>query len=226
MRTAPPAVLLALLLTGSVDVRAAADSGSELESFEYQWSLGGFKGFVARVFIPGRGEGRLTTVGGPGGSLVTELLISSREGKRDDYWLYGAEIDPAERRTVRAWSAQRFRGESKRKERRAGEVAALDLASSIHYLREELPLQAEEAEIWASGRLNPVVIEPTGRGLATLKGEPVATRAYAIRGVSKKGRPKWRGEMELVLTDDDKAVPLEIVVTRNGMRIRLELIDG
>ncbi|MFQ5526595.1 MAG: hypothetical protein ACE5GX_10075 [Thermoanaerobaculia bacterium] len=219
------AVLFLFVSTG--EVARAANGGRELpESFEYKWTLGGFKGVMARMFIPGRGEGRLTTDAGSGDLLVTELRISSREGKRDEYWLYGAEIDPLVRRTVRAWSAQRFRGESKRKERSADGVDALDLASSIYYLRQELPTRSQEAEIWSSGRLNPVIIQPLGRGLARLNGRPVATRSYAIRGVSKPGRPHWRGKMDLVLTDDEEAVPLEIVVVRKGMRVRLELVDG
>lgn len=204
----------------------AAGSSETHEQFDYRWTLGGFKGVVARIFVPGRGEGRLTTEPGDGELLITELRISSRDGEDGEYWLYGSEIDPLERRTLRAWSAQRFRGESKHKEREAEGLDALDLASSIYYLRKELPTEAAEAEIWSSGRLNPVLIQPTGRGSAEWGGQRVPTRSYAIRGVNKPGRSVWRGKMDLVLVDDERAVPLEIVVTRSGMRIRLELVEA
>lgn len=226
----PRPSLAALLLLALSALRAAGAGASGLETgpaedFEYRWTLGGFKGVMARLFIPGQGEGRLTMAPGPDDQLITELRISSREGERDEFWLYGAEIDPAGKRTVRAWSAQRFRGESKRKERQADGIDALDLASSIYYLRQELPVEAREAMIWSSGQLKPVVIQPLGRGTAEWRGESVGTRGYTIRGVPKPGRQTWRGRMDLVLVDDEKAVPLEIVVVRKGMRIRLELVD-
>lgn len=216
-----------LLLTAA---GAKADGGMQLpEQFDYRWSLAGFKGAVARIFVPGRGEGRLTTVSSSGDDhaelLTTELLISSTDGKTDEFWLYGAEIDPAEKRTVRSWSAQRFRGKSRRKERDAEEIEALDLASSIYYLRRELPDAASEQLIWSSGRLNPVLIQPGERGVALWNGREVATRSYSIKGVSKPGRPRWEGNMDLVLTDDEDAIPLEIAVMRSGLRIRLELVE-
>jgi len=211
-------------------VGARADGGMQLpERFDYRWSLAGFKGALARLFVPGRGEGRLTTASSTGDDraelLTTELLISSSDGKRDEFWLYGAEIDAARKRTVRSWSAQRFRGKSRRKERDAGEIEALDLASSIYYLRRERPDVASEQLIWSSGRLNPVLIQPGERGISVWDGREVATRSYSIEGVAKPGRPRWEGNMDLVLTDDEEAIPLEIAVMRSGLRIRLELVE-
>ena len=79
--------------------------------------------------------------------------------------------------------------------------------------------------IWSSGRLNPIMIRPGRRGSALWRGRRVATRSYSIRGISKPGQPKWEGKMDLVLTDDERAVPLEIMVVRKGLRIRLEVIE-
>ena len=209
----------------------AEDRGLSLpEQLDYRWSLGGFKGVVARLFVPGRGEGRLTTASArEDGSLEfvkTELLISSRDGEGDEFWLYGAEIDATEKRTVRAWSRQRFHGRSREKKREAGDVDALDLASSIFYLRKERPDLPSEELIWSSGRLNPVIIRPGPRGSALWNGRQVATRSYSIRGLSKPGQARWEGKMDLLLIDDEQAVPLEIVVVRKGLRIRLELVES
>lgn len=221
-------ILLALLLAGP-GARAEAPGLPLPERFDYRWSLAGFKGALARLFVPGRGEGRLTTArvddGGGSEYIHTELLISSRDGQEGEFWLYGAEIDPVARRTVRSWSSQRFRGEAREREREAEDVDALDLASSIYYLRQERPDRATEDVIWSSGRLNAVMVRPGPRGTAVWQGRRVATRSYSIRGLSKPGHRTWSGQMDLVLTDDEQAIPLEIVVVRKGLRVRLELVD-
>ncbi len=231
MRNRAAILLMSLFLClSAVSVRAESPDSSFPEQFDYRWTLAGFKGMVARLFIPGQGQGRLTTdLAAADGSLdhlITELHISSRDGQRDEFWLYGAEIDAAEKRTVRAWSAQHFRGKSKRREREAEGIDALDLASSIYYLRRELPDRPREETIWSSGRLNPVIIRPGPRGRAEWNGRQISTRSYAIRGLRKPGQPAWGGKLDLVLTDDERAVPLEITVVRKGMRVRLELVDA
>lgn len=232
MRYRAVTVFMLLLFLCAAGARAGSREFSFPEQFDYRWTLAGFKGVVARLFIPGQGEGRLTTdLGAEDGSsgqrdhLITELRISARDGQRDEFWLYGAEIDAIERRTVRAWSAQRFRGKSKRRERDAKGIDALDLASSIYYLRQELPDRPREESIWSSGRLNAVIIRPGPRGSAEWNGRQIATRSYSIRGLPKPGQTTWRGQMDLVLTDNEQAVPLEIMVVRKGMRVRLELVE-
>ncbi|MBT8213566.1 MAG: hypothetical protein KJN71_10520, partial [Acidimicrobiia bacterium] len=214
-------LVVAALLFGGSAAWSADGVPQRTERFDYRWTLAGFKGAMARLFVPGQGEGRLTT--GPndlGGSenLVTELRISSRDAGRSDFWLYGAEIDPSRKRTVRAWSAQRFRGKSREREREADGVDVLDLASSIYYLRKELPSRPREERIWSSGRPNAVLINPGPRRVVHHDGKAVVTRSYAIRGQPKPGKPTWRGQLDLVLTDDENAIPLEIVVSRKGMR--------
>lgn len=221
-------LLLVLALVGA-EARADQRGLSLPERFDYRWSLAGFKGALARLFVPGQGEGRLTTAragdGGESALIQTELLISSSDGQEGEFWLYGAEIDPVERRTVRSWSSQRFRGESREREREAEDVDALDLASSIYYLRQERPDLPTEDVIWSSGRLNAVMVRPGPRGTAVWQGRRVDTRSYSIRGLPKPGQRTWSGKMDLVLTDDERAIPLEIVVVRKGLRIRLELAD-
>lgn len=222
---------LTVLMIGLVAFGAQADAAetSAVEQFDYRWTLAGFKGALARLFVPGQGEGTLTTArvaeGDSAETIRTELLISSPDGARDEYWLYGAEIDALERRTLRSWSSQRFRGKSREKEREAEDVEALDLASSIYYLRKDRPDLVSEEVIWSSGRLNAVIIRPGPTGTARWQGQDVATRSYSIRGLPKPGKETWSGQMDLVITDDEQAVPLEIVVMRKGLRVKLELMD-
>ena len=222
-KTPLTAAVLAVALCGLGAASAAPTPPKE--DFAYDWTLRGFKGAVARLFVPGRGEGRLTTESNGDSILVTELRISAGGQRSDEFWAYGAEIDPERRQTLKAWSAQRFRGESRRRERDGRGIGALDLASSIYFLRQELPESGREADIWSSGQVHPVSIRPTGRGAAVVNGVETPTRSYRIKGVKRPGRPVWKGQMDLVLTADEAALPLEIVVVRKGMRIRLALVD-
>jgi hypothetical protein len=214
--------LLCGLFVGGLVTATETPFGREKEVLEYRWHLSGIKGLIVRLFLPGTGTGTLMTRGDGSGNLVSELHISSPAAKNGDFWLYGSEIDPRHRRTVRAWSSQRFRGKEKAKESNLENEEAVDLASSIFFLRQELPEEVTRAQIWSSGRLYEVEVEPTGQSVRIVDGEPVRTRSYSLRGV---GEPQWRGRLDIVLVEDDEAIPLEIVVARDGMRVRLELVD-
>lgn len=202
---------------------AHSASGDDPELLQYRWKLGGFKGMVARVFVPGTGEGTLTTGPDEAGRLTSELRISSSSARREDYWLYGSEIDAGARRTLRAWSMQHFRGKSREKESELERDDVIDLASSIYFLRRELPEKRTETNIWSGGRIYRVAVKPTGRNARLVDGKPVRTRSYSLRGV---GTPLWRGRLDLVLSEDESATPLEIDIARDGMRVHLELVDS
>ena len=202
------------------------------EELHYRWKLSGLKGVVVRLFIPGQGEGTLTTGPDGSGSLVSELRISSASSRRDDYWLYGSEIDANERRTVRAWSSQKFRGKSKGKQSDLERDDVVDLASSIFFLRQELPEEATEANIWSGGRIYRVSVKPHGRDARLVDGRPIFTRSYSLRAsewfpAASRRRPslKCRRASAASSALAGNASPLEIAVSRDGMRVRLELID-
>lgn len=214
--------LLGAVLGGIAVTAAELPGADRQEVLEYRWHLSGFKGLVARLFIPGAGTGTLTTGGDDSGNLVTELHISSPAAKDGDFWLYGSEIDPRDKRTLRAWNSQRFRGKEKQKESSLEDDDAIDLASSIFFLRQELPEDVTRTHIWSSGRLYEVEVVPTGLSARLVDGEAVRTRSYTLRGV---GEPRWRGQLDIVLAENENSTPLEIVVARDGMRVRLELVD-
>lgn len=211
-------LLAAMATTGSASEVVAAE-----EKLEYRWRLSGFKGVVARLFVPGTGEGKLETTRASSGNLISELHISSSSAREGEYWLYGAEIDDRNRRTVRAWSSRRFRGESKERESKLEREEVIDLASSIFFLRRELPAEESRAQIWSNGRIYEVTVKPTGRSARLIDGRAVRTRSYSLRG---SGEPLWRGRFDLVLAEDETATPLEIIVARDGLRVRLMLIEA
>ena len=212
-----------LVFTTLIPTSAASATVVDEERLQYKWKLGGFKGVVIRLFVPGTGEGELKTRRDPSGNLVSELHISSSSARDGDFWRYGAEIDDSSRRTIRAWSSRRFRGESKEKESELEREDVIDLASSIFFLRRELPREEAETHIWSNGRIYQVTVKPTGRSARLIDGRAVRTRSYSLRG---SGEPVWRGRFDLVLAEDETATPLEITVARDGLRVHLELVQA
>lgn len=216
-------ILLCIESAGTA-VESSEVSASNQEVLRYGWSLKGFVGSMARLFIPGRGEGLLSTRRNEAGNLVSELRVSSSRGRQGEHWMLGAEIDPVAKRTVRAWSSQSFRGKAKEKETELEGEAVIDFTSGIHFLRRDLPERPRRMTIWSNGKLYPVDILPTGSESRRLFGEPVKVRSYEIRGAHVEGQRFWKGKLELYLADDEFATPVEIRIRRRGAKLILELV--
>ena len=229
VRKLSPVLVLSLLLFS-----AAALSGTELpeghrseeELLRYRWSLGGFVGSVARLFIPGRGDGQLWTRRNDAGRLVSELRVTSKRSRVGEYWMHGAEIDPQTRRALRAWTSQFFRGEVKEKHADLESETVIDLASGIHLLRRDPPERRRRMTIWSNGKLYPIDVLPTGTEFRRLFGERVRVRSYAIRGARVEGQRFWKGKLKLFLADDEFSTPVEIRILRRGAKVRLELVSA
>ncbi len=214
---------LAFALAGCL-AAAGAPAAADPEVLDYRWNLGGFLGPLARVVLPGRGDGRLTTRNSDG-SLSIELVVTSPESRDGDFWRYAASIEPQSGRTLHAESAYRY-GE-KRKERAAdlGEERVIDVASGIHLVRTRRPAQPLELSIWSDGKIYPVVIEPRGWKWLALPDGPQRTELFAIRPRKAPGQRPWSGAIDLYLEEGEAARPLAIVVDRGWARLRLELVD-
>lgn len=195
------------------------------EALDYEWSLGGFLGTLARVVLPGRGEGRLTTHPTEDGGLAIELVVTSRDGEEGDFWRYASVIDPASGRTLRAESSYRY-GE-RNKQRGADLTAAqvIDVASGIHLVRTQRPDRVLDLSIWSDGKVYPVRIEPRGWTSLTLDDGRQNAEFFAIRPRSVRGERPWSGGIDLYLEEGPQARPVAIVVDRRWARLRLELVD-
>ncbi|MEE8137482.1 MAG: hypothetical protein V3T81_01210 [Thermoanaerobaculia bacterium] len=221
--------LLSLLLLvaagGNQGEASQADQPAE-ELLHYRWKLGGFVGSVARLFIPGRGSGVLSTRRQVDGNVISELRFTSNRSRSGEYWMHGAEIDPAAQRTLRAWTSQYFRGEVKEKRADLHEEEVIDFASGIHLLRRNPPDRPRRMTIWSNGKLYPVDVLPTGTEIRRLFGERVRVRSYAIRGARVGGQRYWKGKLDLFLADDELSTPVEIRILRRGAKVRLELVSA
>jgi len=209
-------VLVALLVSGSP---ASAD-----EEFHYRWRLTGFIGRLASLFVPSEGEGRLTIVPQPDGSERCELLVTSGESDEGEYFRYGSEWRPTDRRTVRAWSDLYWRGETKSKRAELDQERVVDIVSAIQLLRLDPPSAPSRLEIWSDGKLYPVIAVPREIEKHSVLDREVEARRFTFLGVPLQGRSSWKGEYELWIATDSQAAPVEIVLQRSGARVRLELV--
>ncbi len=194
------------------------------EVLRYRWGLGGFLGSVARLFIPGRGDGLLSTHRNEAGHLVSELRVTSGRSRRGEYWMYGAEIDPVDQTTLRAWTSQYFRGEAKEQSAELESESVIDFTSGILLLRQDPPLSVRRMTIWSSGKLYPVDVVPTGTEARDVSGEKVTVRGFVIRGARVEGQRFWKGRLHLFLAQDEFSTPVEIRMHRRGAKVRLELL--
>jgi hypothetical protein len=138
--------------------------------------------------------------------------------------MYGAEIDPRDQTTLRAWTSQYFRGEAREKSADLESESVIDVTSGIILLRRDPPVKRRRMTIWSSGKLYPVDIVPRGTEVRDLSGKKKTVRVFAIRGARVRGRRFWRGQLHLYLAEDEFSTPVEIRILRRGAKVRLELV--
>ena len=222
-RKAAAAVLLAVLAVAVTFPVSATEPVSE--EFRYRWRLGSLLGVVAGLFLPSHGEGVLRVSPADGGNLTSELLITSEESRRGEYWRYGSEMDPDTGLAVKAWSSYRWRGEEKEKRADIEDDGVVDVVSGIWAIRQDPPEHSRPMEIWSDGKIYPVVVVPRGRETRTIDGRKIPTRHFTVKGYDVPGKRRWKGSLELWLAEDAAATPVEIRIERNLADLRLELQD-
>ncbi len=207
-----------------------APAGEE-EVLEYRWKLQGLVGIVARIFLPGRGDGTLTTRTGLDGRVTSELEITSKQSESGEHWIYGSVIEPAPAgppalpTTLEAWNTSRFRGRDKEKRADLRGEDTIDVPSGIYLLRKSPPEKTRRMRIWTDGKVYPVEIVPLGVEMDGFDGERIAVDHYAVRGVDVPGERSWKGSLEVWLTRDEAAVPVQIVFRHERGKVRLRLAD-
>ena len=176
--------------------------------------------------MPSGGEGTLTREQLPDGNLRTELRITSTAHPGGDYFLYGAEWAPATGTTIRAWSSQRWRGKEKAKRAEVGQAGVVDVATAVYVLRRDPPKVARQLEIWSDGKLYPVLVLPHGVEQRRVGGREIEVRHFSVRAYQMPDRRAWKGQLDLWFADDGEATPVEILVARSSVRVRLELVES
>ena len=228
MRTLPTALSLAVAFTflqlGSAAPGQATEpaEGQVEEILAYRWRLQGASGALAGLFFPRRGEGTLRRASLPNGHLRSDLLITSPDSDKGEFWNYGAEYDALTSSTVRAWSSYLFRGKRRAKNQEVSEQGITDITAGIHRLRVERPTKVERQRIWSDGRIYAVKVTPLGAENVELENgtRPLGDH-YAIEGVSGAGERLWKGRIEVWLARDASGSPLQILIERGWASVLL-----
>jgi uncharacterized protein DUF3108 len=212
-------LLSALLLPAH---RGQAQTPRANEEFHYRWQLRNFVGVIASLFLPHEGDGSLTFKT-QDGHLRSELTITSSHSQAGEYWRYGSEVDARTLEPIRAWSSYSWRGRSKSKNEPVAESGVFDVAAGIYAIRRDPPAKPRRMEIWSDGDVYPVVVVPLETEMRQLARGRVPVRHYSVRGVDLPGRKRWKGKLDLWLTRDESATPIEILISRNLADLRLQL---
>ncbi|MEM7048673.1 MAG: DUF3108 domain-containing protein [Acidobacteriota bacterium] len=214
-------LFLPFLLLMAIPLPSSAQPATE--EFRYRWHLGSLVGRVAGLFLPNKGDGVMRFSEQPDGTLHSELLVTSEKSDDGEFWRYGSTIDRDSRQALSAWSAYRWRGKEKEKRDDIAEPGVLDIVSGIWALRQDTPERPRQLTIWSDGKVYPVVVIPRGREKRRFGEREVSTRHWTIRGIDAPEGRRWKGRLELWLSDDEAALPVEIRISRSLADLRLEL---
>jgi len=194
------------------------------EEFHYRWSLGGLGGVIGRLFLPGSGDGVLS-YRSQDGRLHSELLVTSESSDKGEYWQYGSTIDPRTGDSLEAWSAYKWRDKEKSRRQEVDSSGVKDIVAGILALRYDPPEESRAMEIWSDGKVYPVTVEPKGREEREIGDCKVVTRRFSFEPRNVEGQRRWKGSMELWITDDEAATPVEIRIERSLAKLHLRLVE-
>lgn len=194
------------------------------EEFHYRWSLGGLGGLIGRLFLPGSGEGVLS-YRSRNGRLHSELLVTSKSSEKGEFWQYGSSIDPRTGDSLEAWSAYKWRDKEKSRRQEVEASGVKDIVAGILALRHDPPEKPRAMEIWSDGKVYPVTVTPKGREEREVGDRKVLTRHFSFEPRNVEGQHRWKGSMELWITDDQAATPVEIRIERSLANLHLRLVE-
>lgn len=205
---------------------AGAGQAEVLEALDYRWRLGGYKGFLARLIVPGSGDAVLRTTRVDAGRFVHELHITSPKSRHGEFWLYGSAVEGDDcGRVTTAWNQQLFRGREKERRAEIEEDGVLDIPSCICRLRRDPPEDGLVTRIWSDGKVYPIEISRPVAGETLRGGRSVPTHTYTVAGLSRPDEREWKGRLVLVLALDEERTPLEIDLVQPGIAVRLDLAE-
>ena len=221
MPTSIRPILVLLLMLSAVPVASQAQTLAQ-ESFFYDCRLKGLLGRLARVVLPGRGQGVLRTHITDQGHLHTELLVTSAKPGRDETWRYGSEIDMDSGRALRSWSSYRGRGKDEMREIRIDTDDLVEPASWIYQVRRHPPKDEVPMKVWWDGKVYPVRVVRRGLQARPFSRSSNKAELFEVVGDNRQPGPRLRGRFRLWISGQD-STPLDLVFARRGAKVHFRL---
>lgn len=215
-------IALAIAATTPAIAQPVAAEMATDELLNYRWRLQGVAGLVAWVFFPVKGESTLRTASTADGRLESELKITAKKA-REDFWLYGALIEPIDKRPLRAWNAYRFR--KREKERRADldDPGIIDITSGIYLMRTAPPPVPRALKIWTDGKVYPVLISAGKNEQRKIGDRSLWVTHHSVTARKVPGERVWSGRLDIWLAPDEASTPVEIDYRSKRGRVRMVL---
>ncbi|HVT45594.1 MAG TPA: DUF3108 domain-containing protein [Thermoanaerobaculia bacterium] len=240
-------LLLLLLPQTAAPAHATCEKNGANEQLRYTWRLRGGLAWLAGFRFPTSGAGELETFRESGQEINSKLMITGSSGG-DDFYLYQSEMDRTGDRTLVSYHGYAF-GKKERSERtlfdyvkrlarihkKSGERAEdrvrpipsssmRDILTGIYYIRQNATVITKpiETHIYSDGSVYPVLFRPLGTETVEFNGESIQARAFMITA-ARGSEKRWPGGVRLVISDDERRVPLRIEIRRSLATLQLDL---
>lgn len=234
-------VVVSLLVAGWMGLQAAAarasvDEGSgggpsggvpRSEDLHYEWRLEGLSGILAKLLtrLPTNGDAVIALDRRSNDRLEVAFTATSEKATADDFFKYESLVDPGAWRSLRVTETLHFRNKKKSKTVDLGEIEVIDVLSGLQQLRYVAAKRTGRQVIWSDGKVYPVAVASGPLERRQVNGTEVMVRHLEIRGLKEPKRHLWKARADLWLTDDEAAVPVEIVFHQALGRLRMTLVE-
>lgn len=222
--------LVLSLIVGTLSAPARAEErpiAAAPEEFDFRWQLEGLSSWFARLFrlLPTSGDGRMTLAPDLEGRLAVTFVATSEKAGSNEYWKYETQVDLETLRTLHVRDSLRFGRKDRVKEYDLRELDVLDVLSGLQVMRYSAPTRPQSRSIWSSGKTYPVRVLLGPTESRTVFGQPTPVRKLSIRGERVPGQRYWSAYADIWLTDDPRALPVEIFYKQSLGRLRLLLVE-
>ncbi len=226
----PVASLVLLALAGSAAATAAEPAARTPRSqdLHYRWRLEGVSGVLSRLLglLPTTGDAVMALRVVPDDRLEVAFTASSEKADAGDYWKYETVVDLGAWQSLSVRETLHYRKKNKSESFELAEFGVLDVLSGLQLMRFAPPAESERRTIWSGGKLYPVAITMVGFERLEYDGRAVTVRHLKIHGLKEPQQRYWKSRAELWLTDDEAALPVELLFHQALGRLRLSLVGA
>ncbi len=197
------------------------------EQLHYRWRLEGVSGVLSRLFglLPTTGDALMALRVASSDRLEVAFTATSEKAKEDEFWKYETAVDLGAWRSLNVRETLHYGKKRKTESFELGEVEVIDVLSGLQRMRYAPPPQSERHMIWSDGRVYPVSVTMVGFERLEFNGDHLTVRHLSIRGLREPDQRFWKARAEMWVTDDEVALPLELLYHMALGRLRMTLVE-